>query len=512
LYLAKGAHGYVAPKHVQRTSDVSAGPTRTLLRFASLITIFVAGYNISQPLQVNADWSWWVAITCLSWLGIFLLATYLQFRNVYTFANAYVGALLVFHLGITIPDAFGWFRDIAWSEGDFAKWLERSGWYTAMALGCFGIGYSFAVRKQEIRKSDKYTDDRVASFGLARVYWAGTGLLLASIVFLFIAITAFGNLLDYSRVDFFRGGSDTRGLGTFLIVFPTALMLLVLGAKTRVQKILGWGLALVGFPVLILSGYRSMALFPLLTGIILWVKTGRRVPPWLAVALLVGTGIAISTVGIVRAYGPYKDLTLATLQEAYQKARLTDVLELGATGGVLANVLKQTPSIDPYRYGGTYINIAIDAIPNVLPKKSNQVGNIKTNTQELTTLTPGRWITYRVAPDKFERGEGIGFSAIGDPYINFGIGGVIVFFLVVGFLLGRLDRINLLAYPNALFLSCILIWPFLKTVRNDFGVFLKPVVFLIIILVIWRILAAPFWRPTLPKQQRTGVLRRAANV
>ena len=48
---------------------------------------------------------------------------------------------------------------------------------------------------------------------------------------------------------------------------------------------------------------------------------------------------------------------------------------------------------------------------------------------ELVKMAPADWITYRLNRWKFDNGQGVGFSAVAEPYLNFGTAGVVLFFV-----------------------------------------------------------------------------------
>ncbi len=76
---------------------------------------------------------------------------------------------------------------------------------------------------------------------------------------------------------------------------------------------------------------------------------------------------------------------------------------------------------------------------------------------------------HRSAPWTYAAFGGLGFSAIAEPYLNFGVTGVVVYFLGLGLALGRLDLV--LAHAPArrtLALAALVFMPLLLTVRNDF--------------------------------------------
>jgi hypothetical protein len=102
-------------------------------------------------------------------------------------------------------------------------------------------------------------------------------------------------------------------------------------------------------------------------------------------------------------------------------------------------------------------------------------------------MAPADWITFRLNRWKFDNGQGVGFSAIAEPYLNFGTFGVIAYFVLLGVVLAQIDKINVIARPYMYLLLATSYWPFLRTVRNDFGNFSKPFAFIIIILLIWNV-------------------------
>jgi oligosaccharide repeat unit polymerase len=332
---------------------------------------------------------------------------------------------------------------------------------------------------------------------MAWAYWDGVGLLLASGLFLGLSIATVGNLLAYSRADFFKGVGDTRGLGVFLMIFPSALALMVLGARRRVGKWVAVIMAFAGFVLVMLSGYRTTAVYPLIIGAIIWTKCKRRIPlPLVAGGILIVV-LGLSFVGVLRQLGPYDSLNEKTVKTSLDQTSVKDTVLLGQTGGLLAHVLRLVPREDPYRYGMTYLVGLIDAIPNIglqigKSKRAEVKNTVAIGYDKFQTLPPSDWLTYRVAPWAFDLGQGVGFTTIGEAYLNFGTIGVIGFFALVGFLLGKLDQIDLLHHPDWFVFASAFLWHFVRTVRDDLSNFTKPALFTLIILAIWRI-SRKFW-------------------
>jgi oligosaccharide repeat unit polymerase len=117
------------------------------------------------------------------------------------------------------------------------------------------------------------------------------------------------------------------------------------------------------------------------------------------------------------------------------------------------------------------------------------------NADAVNEMIPSDWITYRLKPDKFAVGEGVGFTGIGEPYINFGYPGVVAFFLLLGYAFARMECAILLRRPLLVLFCSTMLWALISTVRQDIGNFFKPVVFISIILLGWRMIGRLGIRP-----------------
>lgn len=475
---------------------------KTILIVISLIVVLIASTQIFGAPTFHRNWSTYVSLIFFIWAVFYILSVYFYFGTLYLFSNVYILMLCLFHLGITVPHAFGvvsssdvifgLLRDsLSWSSGLYAKWIERSGWYTLIALGSFGIGIALSFRAKNIESFSKLEEQATRAKNLSKVSWDAIGLLFASGIFFLLALKSFGNLLSYSRVDFFRGAGDTRGLGVFLMVFPSAVVLLVIGRAKAAARLPVFVFAASSLLFLLLSGYRSAALFPFLVGTIIWVKTQRKIPPVLALGLVAMVVFAIPVIGVLRTV-KYSDIEKGTVTEAVEESKIMDGFRtMGQTAGVLSHILRLVPHKDPYRYGSTYMQALASSIPNIMPQmQKSERREAKRRSfakpEEIRRLKPADWLTYRIHPDRFKRGEGVGFSAIGEPYMNFGPAGVVIFFVLLGYGLGRLDGVNLIRYPNLIVACAALYWPLVRTVRNDIVNFIKPAIFTIICILIWR--------------------------
>jgi oligosaccharide repeat unit polymerase len=498
--LADDVHLPVARAAGTGQASAHAGPATATLLLTSLIAVAYALIMISTADNAGRGWPLHVSVVSLIWLAAYVSSSWRQFRSPYLLTTCYVMTLVLFHLSITLSEAFGIFGDQESGLGFSSKWMERSGWCTVLALGSLGVGFALALKRDDFLIDRHVVERETADRTLARVYSDGIGLLLASGVFLGLAILSFGNLLNYSRVDFFRGVGDTRGLGVFLMCFPSALVALVIGATTRGRRLFSSAMAGFGILLILLSGYRSTAMFPLLVGAVLWVKTGRRIPKTVAMASLALLLLVSSATGILRVYA-YKDMNSAVLAKSVEQATVRDaIFNMGSTGGVLAEVLRLVPREDPYRYGQSYLLALRTAIPNVLPGQSESPRarakrEALTKDNVYTSMIPSDWLTYRLEPDKFDVGEGVGFTGIGEPYLNFGYAGVVVLFIALGVFFARIESAVLLRRPGLLVFCCAMLWPLITTVRQDFVNFIQPASFILYVVLGWRLLKTLSGRP-----------------
>jgi oligosaccharide repeat unit polymerase len=472
---------------------------RILLGTGSIFTCLICGYALSQG-GYPVNWSPWVVGLSLSWLCLFLATTWSHLGSIYQFTVVYAIMLMLFHLGITVPDAFGLMDELNWENFTPNQWAAMGGWCTCLALGSYGFGVAAGMKSEQepdgsYRPLLPHERDR---FQLS--FECGLALLAASILLLAWTTAKVGNLLNFSRVDFFRGVGDTRGFGVALMALPSAAVLLVICASTRTQRWVGGIAAAFIALVLMLSGYRTSVLYPLMTGAVLWYKLVARIPATLAAGAVAGVMMLIPIMGFLRAAGPYKDMNVELIRESAKTATVAEAFRtMGQTGGLVGEIIRLVPREDPFRYGSSYLQGLVSSIPNVS-------GTISASQRELTAksnfleperfsaLPPSDWMTYRLIPEKFGTGEGTGFTSIGEAYLNFGYAGVVGFFMLLGFLLARLDAADLKSSTWLLLFACFSYWHLARTVRDELSNWVKPTVFLTVMILVFLTMRRMIWR------------------
>jgi hypothetical protein len=450
--------------------------------------------------RTHETWSAQVSAGCLAWYLVFAITCIRRLGSIYSFSHIYVLGLGLFHLGLIVPVGLGVFSIPSIAQD---PWYEQAGWYTALALGCFGAGFALSLRSAS-RRAANATIDEGARRTLDSMRSYGIGLLIAAMASVALMISQLGNVFQYARLDLFSGAGDVRGFGLFILTFPSAAILLLIGATRSRHYALAAVVCVAGFVLFMVTGYRTLALFPLLVGVVIWRRTGRTIPGWLAAVGVAFVILAIPAILELRSSTTrFSSISAQSVGSAFGKANAADTFkEMGSSVGVLAKALERVPVADPYRYGMSYVQAATEMVPNisnqsrrwdrdVILSKSGAARDDALRSSGLST-----WISYHILGDiPFSLGYGAGFTAVGEPYVNFGVLGVLAFFGVLGFALGRLDQKPLLEHPGWLLFVCVAFWHFANTVRNDMPNFTKPLGFIYLCLLVWRA-ALTVLRPT----------------
>jgi len=477
------------------------GSWRLFLFVVSFLVMLVSIGGIYIDYDLGSSWMH-VQATIISLLVISLVAAgRFGVGTFYLFSTAYVIAFCIFLTGYTFLHALGAYDFRYYVAGPERRMFEVGGWYTTLAVACF----IFAVPAAWRRPRHLPASNERKTLSLADAYWAGIGLLVASVFLFGLTWMQVGNIFRFSRAEIFGGVGDTRGFGTFLMAFPSALVLLVIGARKRSQRLFAFATASLGILFLMFLGYRSQALFPMLVGAVVWVKIGRRIPITLLVTGIFAVTLVIPAVSYFRQLGSYDQLTTTDIAKSFEATKAADTfIEIGGSGGIVAYVAKWVPEEEPYRYGKSYLHALSRSIPNFgLQTREDDRAVFKASGYSVDTavwISPADWYIFRVNRWMFDTGGGGGFSAVAEAYLNFGIVGIAVIFALYGFLFGRLDQLDLLSGSWRIIFICSLMWPFLTTVRNTFDNFLKPASLILVALLIWHYSTpwiAKLWRQRL---------------
>jgi hypothetical protein len=463
-------------------------PLVGLLVYSFLLAIWAL---ISIEDGRSSGWQLQVASLQVGWVVFYLLASFAYFRSMYLFSTAYLVVFSLFHMGLFWQYAFGFVNISEW-DGAFGEWIYLAEWYAALALAGFGCGFAtLCLMRKQVPVPSRRPRTVLTAENLKKLRTVGVGLMLASGLLFALALILSGNILKMSRFELFFKG-DTRMIGVFTMIFPSAVLIMFVTARTARQRVQAYAFTAAAFIVVLLSGSRSTALFPALTGLIIWAKLGRRVPVPLLVAGVTFVLLAIPVIGYIRD-SSYEQINMESIAKSSERADIGSALsELGGTIGVLAHTVKIVPDEEPFRYGYTYMLYFRQVLPNLGGEVNDEFSrralkrDIESRGQAaLFDMKPSDWASYHIIPLAFLQGAGTGFSAIGEAYLNFGSAGVIVIFALFGVLLAKLDNTLLGHNYGYLLFAAVFFCHFMPTVRNDFGVFIKPTEYTGIIILLW---------------------------
>ncbi|MFT5548679.1 MAG: hypothetical protein ACI9CO_000596 [Candidatus Azotimanducaceae bacterium] len=460
----------------------------------SVLYMILAFYKITDTSFDQRGWTAECSIAMTAWVFAYVTATRLYFKTVYLYTTVFISCLLLFHYGLIFQHAVGTIKGNIWPES-LLPWVSKAAWATALACGSLGLGIAFA----SLFAKQKFVASEFAAFRYKKLkdfaYKYYVGLFIASAVLIVLAIILSGNIFSFSRFELFFGDHPgLRFVGVFTMVFPSAISLFILAPRSKFGRKKALIVAAFCFVLLLLTGYRSIALFPLFVAVVTWTKLGNKIPAFIAVSLILLTLLSISVIGFLRHQGSYESFDAKTLAASLEKADIEQSLSsMGRSVGVLAHTMRIIPEQDDYRLGRTYWLYLSKSIPNIgsvtdeSDSRAALYKRISANRNALRDLIPSDWATYWILPTQFKTGGGVGFTAVGEPYMNFGLPGIVIYFFLLGMFLFNFDRKDIRYNPKWFVFASCFYWYLVVTVRNDFGNFVKPAAFLLLIMLAWSI-------------------------
>jgi hypothetical protein len=388
-------------------------------------------------------------------------------------ALLYLGVFGLFHLGLAAPWALGLYeRPLPW-------WFQTNRLAPALALVVLAVGFYVAgllwagPAPAAPRGAPRYTN--------LLLFQAGTALFLAGGVMFLLGIRSFGGarFFDAGYAETYRLAAqfDPRLFGTSFTVTPIGLYLAAAAASRRQLPavVLMTGVWVAGIFYL---GFRGYALIPGLVVVALLGARGFRMPGWAGAVLVAAVLMAIPAARAVRDAGVrQRSLDRAAMPERVHP--LEGVAEMGGSLRPLVHTLTYLET-ESWRWGRTYWQSLQTVAPNLA--RSWQGGPYI----PLERLPPNHWLTAQAEPGMYRQYGGLGFSAVAEPYMNFGAAGVAGYFLALGALLGRAAGFAS-GRPSSLARWAVVLGPLLWTTRNSFEIFFRPAVWglAVVGLVLW---------------------------
>jgi O-antigen polysaccharide polymerase Wzy len=403
--------------------------------------------------------------------GVLLVASLLLSRFVFGLPLTsgpmlYLALLGLFHLGLVLPWALGVY-DIS-----RAPWFSPYGLSRATAFVSFAIvAYQTGVATDSVifrMDSRKRNDAPERNTEAPEVFFAGSLLLLGGAIMFVMGLVGLDPVnyfrLTYSETFRLRAETDPRFFGSGITLAFIGLSIAVAGAsKRRLLLISLCGAAwLTG---LMYWGFRGPALISAVIIYAIALKKGVKFRVWTPIVAVVLLLIGLPVMRLAREEP--MDQRLVHISFVDFNA-LDGPVEMGAS---IRPLVETADAVGPgsYRHGKTYWIALKGVIPNVAAHWEAP------ETESLEDLPPSHWITAITDPWVYKNAGGMGFSAIAEPYMNFGPVGIVLYFFLLGFLLVRLEKISL---HNAYALAAwaLILGPLLWTTRNDFCNFCRPAI------------------------------------
>lgn len=399
----------------------------------ALLGLVLVAPETRHPLAVGCIWAACLAVLARS-----------HPNGMLSLGALYLLLLGLFHLGLVVPIALGVTR------------AERPGWLSSWQLdGALGlvaaaiVAFTLGAR---LRAPPLEGEQGRTLPAQPQLFWVGTAVAVLGATLLWIGVWQLGLLSQGYSVYYERAlREDVRFFGFGLMLFPIGLLVAAAGATPRRMFVLGAMLLLVLGP-LFMRGFRGPTIVHVTALLAVWTRKNVRAARRVALAVAAGAMILVPAVRLSR------DVEGAA-GELGSVDPIAMVLEMGGSLYplvVTAEVLES--GREPPWMGRSYAMAA--------ERLTLNLGARRRELSATRDLAPNSWVTLHADPWAFEHGYGIGFSGVAEPYLNFGLAGVVGFFLLLGFVIQSWDR-SLTNHPFRAAVAAATFGFLLWTARND---------------------------------------------
>jgi hypothetical protein len=393
----------------------------------------------------------------------------------------YFVLLGLFHLGLAVPWALGIY-DISRTAYFDLHGISRSISFINYSIVAYVFGLALAsnLGKQRIF----LPPETAPEFENPELYTVGCILLIAGAAMFIVGLIGLDPLgyfrLTYSETFRLRAESDPRLFGSGMTISSIGLSIAAAGASRRRYRVIT-AVGAIWIAGLMYWGFRGPALIAAVIVYIIARKKGLKISKWVPLSAAV---ILLLILPLLRSARE------SPLNERFSQLSFKDVNLLDCPAEMGMSLRPLVESIDligpkDFRWGRTYWTGIKGIVPNLAIRWEAPA------TESDEDLPPSLWITAAAEPWLYKNYGGIGFSAIAEPYINFGISGVVFYFLLLAIFLTWLERLSL-RDSYALAAWGLILGPLLWTTRNDFASFFRPAVWGLLTLAIVRALSKAY--------------------
>lgn len=442
---------------------------RALLAVLAMIAAAATAFLIADVTPVGSG-----AISVLAVALVTLIALVNLTRlGAHAFAPStlFLAALAAFHLGMIMPVVAGLAEAPLWLDALSDHAVAEALLAIVLAFACLEIGLVLGWRRTHAQPPPIRP---VAAAPRAPSPLHGGGLAVAAVA----AAAALANLAAIGFARFFESSygyeiyaaTDSRILQMgFFWLLPAAALISFAGARPGREARRAGVVVAATTALLLFAGDRGGAISLLSGALLVWTATRGPLPRRIAVGAPLVVLVLVPMIATIRQL-PRNAVDLASIRDAAIEASpLAALTEMGASFRPLVETMRLVPDDESYRYGRTYLAAATRVLPNLGLTRADD------DWRDADELSPDLWITYTVAPWTFAAYGGLGYSAVAEPYLNFGALGIAAYFVALGLALGRLE-VRLAQAPSrrVIALAAVVFMSFLLTVRNDVQNFVRP--------------------------------------
>ncbi len=334
-----------------------------------------------------------------------------------SFAWLYLLLLGVFHLGLVVPLALGWTQATPPAWMSFGS-LPASVSLVSTAIAAFTLGARLLGGSRRDAPPAELPGRPVLLLAGSLVALLGAGLILVGGRQAGVLSGSYGAIFQRAVT------ADFRAFNVGMMVFPIGVVVAAVGASRRQMLPLA-AVVLALMAPLFLAGFRGPVIVHLATLLAVWAHKDGRMARRAALVLAVAAIVLVPAVRMTR------DERRDVREGLVGFDPLALFLEAGTSLYPLVVTTDRIGSGDePLWMGKSYLLALSRVIPNIGERASADV----------RALTPNGWATLHADRWLFERGGGIGFSGVAEPYLNFGLAGVVAFFLLLGLVMQRWER------------------------------------------------------------------------